>query len=47
MVVLGSGKAMWVVGVPENDDSVSHHTERDARIKISRIDNHQKINQSW
>ena len=44
VVVLGGGKAMWGVGVPENDDSVSHHTERDAyaRIKISKIDNHGK-----
>ena len=42
VVVLSGGKAMWGVGVPENDDSVSHHTERDARIKISKIDNHGK-----
>ena len=28
VVVLGSGKAMWVVGVPENDDSFTSHRKR-------------------
>ena len=40
VVVLG-GEVIWVVGVSANGNDITHHTETDARIKISN--NQQKI----
>ena len=35
VVALDGGEVIWVVGVPANGDNITHHTETDARIKIS------------